>query len=185
MQIIPTEVQLRPTIRSIMSLLLALAATSTSHGAAASDWLVSTATPVAATVVSRCWTGDYDRPVGSKPLCGLEISNGLVARRFVTSPAFGTVDYLVNGTARFGGTQSLFRSVMPEGTITLDGSTYTIGGLEVASDANNDYFLAYANRTEMVLRGPSARGRLLYGAVLAHPLSNLVSTAHPRIHCPP
>lgn len=39
----------------------------------------------------------------SDGLCGIELRNGLVSRRFVTSPAFGTVDLLLNTTRDRGG----------------------------------------------------------------------------------
>jgi hypothetical protein len=120
----------------------------------ATDWLVAAGPPAASYVAKRCWKYTPDAP-----LCGLEIGNGLVARRFVTSPAFGTVDFVLNATARFGGTQSMFRATTPEGAIVLDGTTYTIGGLEQART-----FLAYANRSEFQLQPPSARGRALWGA---------------------
>jgi hypothetical protein len=42
---------------------------------------------------------------------------------------------------------------MPEGTITLDGDVYTVGGLEVAGTGEDHdiRFLAYVNRSEFTL----------------------------------
>ena len=71
------------------------------HTDQADDWLVSTTSTPATTpyVAESCWP-EYDHyPVQ----CGVEIGNGLVVRRFVTTPAFGTIDYIVNATPRFGG----------------------------------------------------------------------------------
>ena len=48
---------------------------------------------------------EYDRPGAQGELCGIELGNGLVARRFITTPAFGTIDYIVNATSRYGGTR--------------------------------------------------------------------------------
>ena len=89
----------------------------------------------------RCWPGEYDSPGGGggTPLCGVEIANGLVSRRFVLSPAFGTVDWIVNGSSRRGGAQSMFRAVTPEATITLNGSVFTVGGLETAGTDAPDF----------------------------------------------
>ena len=49
----------------------------------------------------------------------------------------------------------MFRAVMPEATITLNGSVYTVGGLESGgTDQDNaTHFLAYTNRSELILQG--------------------------------
>eukprot|EP01064_Diplonema_japonicum_P031465 TRINITY_DN563_c0_g1_i1.p1 TRINITY_DN563_c0_g1~~TRINITY_DN563_c0_g1_i1.p1 ORF type:complete len:723 (+),score=200.15 TRINITY_DN563_c0_g1_i1:56-2224(+) len=75
---------------------------------------------------------------------GLVIGNGLVSRRFVTSPAFGTVDLVLNATSKYGGEQSLFRSVHPEATVWMNEKEYKVGGLEQV-----ETFLAYCNRTSL------------------------------------
>ncbi|WP_206082024.1 NPCBM/NEW2 domain-containing protein [Maribellus sediminis] len=54
----------------------------------------------------------------------LIISNGLVARVFRVSPNLATIDYINQMTG-----ESLLRAVSNEGTITIDGKTYTVGGL--------------------------------------------------------
>ena len=64
--------------------------------AAEYDWLV-TAGQTPSAVTERCWA-EYGDGV-----CGIEIGNGLVSRRFVTAPAFGTIDWLRNTTTEFGG----------------------------------------------------------------------------------
>ena len=74
------------------------------NAAAQEDWLVTAATPEPSYVRPSCW--NYSR---GPALCGIEIGNGLVARRFVTSPAFGTIDFIVNATARHGGRYSSAR----------------------------------------------------------------------------
>jgi len=52
------------------------------------------------------------------------LSNGLVARTFVLAPELACValDQLTSG-------QSLLRAVEPEATLTIDGTTYSVGGL--------------------------------------------------------
>ncbi len=58
--------------------------------------------------------GGLDTAFLTWQVCGIELRNGLITRRFVTSPGFGTVDYLLNATASLGGLQSFFRTVKPE-----------------------------------------------------------------------
>ncbi len=52
------------------------------------------------------------------------LTNGLVARVFRLSPNLATIDYMNQMTG-----ESLLRAVSNEGTLTIDGKTYTIGGL--------------------------------------------------------
>eukprot|EP01059_Diplonema_ambulator_P013718 TRINITY_DN2428_c1_g3_i1.p1 TRINITY_DN2428_c1_g3~~TRINITY_DN2428_c1_g3_i1.p1 ORF type:complete len:725 (+),score=278.65 TRINITY_DN2428_c1_g3_i1:54-2228(+) len=78
---------------------------------------------------------------------GLEIGNGLVSRKFLIQPAFGTVDVTLNATKKYGGEQSLFRSVHPEATVWLSGKQYSVGGLQQV-----DTFLAYCNRTSLTFK---------------------------------
>lgn len=61
----------------------------------------------------------------------------------------------------------MFRAVMPEATITLNGSVYTVGGLENGgTDYNNaTHFLAYANRSELSFQSQTDRTLSLYNAV--------------------
>ena len=47
--------------------------------------------------------------------------------------AFGTIDWVLNATTTRGGAQSMFRAVMPEGQLTLDNTTFDIGGLSQVS----------------------------------------------------
>lgn len=54
----------------------------------------------------------------------LVLSNGLVARVFRISPNLATIDYVNQMTG-----ESMLRAVSNEGTLTIDGTTYTIGGL--------------------------------------------------------
>ncbi|WP_439182145.1 NPCBM/NEW2 domain-containing protein [Carboxylicivirga taeanensis] len=54
----------------------------------------------------------------------LVLSNGLVARVFRVSPNLATIDYFNQMTG-----ESLLRAVSNEGTLTIDGKTYAIGGL--------------------------------------------------------
>ncbi len=59
----------------------------------------------------------------------LVLSNGLVARVFRVSPNLVTIDYINQMTG-----ESLLRAVSNEGTLTIDGKTYTIGGLSQQPD---------------------------------------------------
>jgi len=56
----------------------------------------------------------------------LELSNGLLSRRFALKPAFGTVDLLNLNT-----NESALRSILPEGSLTINGTAYVLGGLTV------------------------------------------------------
>ncbi|MFV0506548.1 MAG: NPCBM/NEW2 domain-containing protein [Bacteroidales bacterium] len=59
----------------------------------------------------------------------LIISNGLVARIFRVSPNLATIDYFNQMTS-----ESMLRAVSSEGTLTIDGSSYDIGGLSPQPD---------------------------------------------------
>lgn len=54
----------------------------------------------------------------------LVISNGLVARVFRLSPNLATIDYLNQMTG-----ESMLRAVSSEGSLSIDGKTYQLGGL--------------------------------------------------------
>eukprot|EP00041_Stephanoeca_diplocostata_P022131 m.524555 g.524555 ORF g.524555 m.524555 type:complete len:930 (+) comp21989_c0_seq4:241-3030(+) len=101
------------------------------------DWLVQTkSTPSTVT------------PRGS----GITLTNGLITREFVTTPAFGTIDFTRTATLARGAEQSLFRSVHPESMITLNGTQFAVGGLQQKSQ-----FLAYCNRSDITYSAdPSA-----------------------------
>ena len=74
-----------------------------------SDWLVQS----------------FNQPASIKEDQGrLVLSNGLIARSFVTAPNFATVDYinLVTGS-------TLLRGIKPEALITIDGQQVEIAGL--------------------------------------------------------
>ena len=74
-----------------------------------SDWLVQ----------------PFNQPASIKEDQGrLVLSNGLIARSFVTAPNFATVDYinLVTGS-------TLLRGIKPEALITIDGQQVEIAGL--------------------------------------------------------
>ena len=78
--------------------------------AQADDWLVSTAAPAPTTLTAPTPTT-------------LVLSNGLLARTFVTAPCFATVDLsLLRPPATF------FRGLSPEAVVTLNGSATPVGG---------------------------------------------------------
>ncbi len=106
---------------------------------AGSDWLVARISTISTVAEHVCWGAR-----GPNQLCGLEISNGLISRRFVLAPAFGTVDFLMNTTDVRGGEQSMFRAIEPEATIVLNGTEYQVGGLR-----STDTFRAYCNRSKL------------------------------------
>ena len=87
----------------------------------------------------------------------LLLSNGLTSREFALTPAFGTVDWTLNATTAHGGLQSMFRAVMPEGQVTLDNTTFDIGGLAQART-----FRAYCNRSEFELTNETANPAFRY-----------------------
>lgn len=60
---------------------------------------------------------------------GLVLTNGLVARIFRVLPNLATVDYVNQMTG-----ESMLRAVSNEGTLTIDGKTYAIGGLSKQPD---------------------------------------------------
>ena len=116
----------RPLASLPLTLLLHLslpALAAASPTAAADDWLVTPVTTPSAVNENVCW------PEYGEKVCGIEITNGLTARRFVTSPAFGTIDWLRNATVERGGLESMFRAVEPEASLSIDGAQYTVGGL--------------------------------------------------------
>ncbi|KAG7357466.1 hypothetical protein IV203_002154 [Nitzschia inconspicua] len=88
-------------------------------------------------------------------LCGLEMSNGLLTRRWtVSSPAFGTVDLLMTTTTKSNGKrrlrqESMLRTIEPEASFTL--SSLSMGTVEyrVGDLFYNDTFKAYLNRTNI------------------------------------
>ncbi len=59
----------------------------------------------------------------------LVLSNGLIQRRFVTTPNFATVDYthLITGN-------SILRGVKPEAILTINGQEFEVGGLKGQPD---------------------------------------------------
>ncbi len=59
----------------------------------------------------------------------LILGNGLIQRRFTTSPNFATVDYINQITD-----SSLLRGIKPEAVLTIDGHEYEVGGLKGQPD---------------------------------------------------
>ena len=102
------------TLRGLHLLsLVTLASSSTflPRGVAQSaDWLVSTSPPAPTTLTAPTPTT-------------IVLSNGLVARTFVTAPCFATVELeLLRPPATF------FRGLSPEAVVTLNGSATPVGG---------------------------------------------------------
>ena len=112
------------------------------------DWLVKTPATVS-TFKHECWP-EYATQASGIP-CGYALSNGLTARRFVTKPVFGTIDWILNATVEFGGARSMFRAPAPEATLRIDGTDVVVGGLR-----SNSTFRAYCNRSTFFdeLTGP-------------------------------
>ena len=101
--------------------------------ATASDWLVTApTTPVTLT------------PWAEGSLSGLELSNGLISRRFATGlGSWATWDFVSH--LEDHGDTSLIRALGPESVVTLDGKQWSIGGLRPA--ANSSQQTAYLNRS--------------------------------------
>jgi len=76
----------------------------------------------------------------------LELDNGLILRRFQLAPNAATVELMNPGTGK-----SVLRAIKPEASITLDGTTYPVGGL-IGQPCKN-YFTA-----ESLARMESAPG---------------------------
>ena len=74
-------------------------------------------------------------------LCGIEISNGILTRRFTVSPAFGTIDLFLHSSDT---NVSMFRAIEPEATLVLNHVDYHVGGL-----TQKDGFRSYFNRTHL------------------------------------
>ena len=71
----------------------------------------------------------------------ITMTNGLITRRFVTKPAFGTVDFRSEVKD-----QSILRMITVETNITLDDVLYPVGGLHAAMGT-----LAFLNRSALNL----------------------------------
>jgi hypothetical protein len=108
------------------------------------DWLLVENAGIPSSVLQVCWQDG---------LCGLELSNGLLTRRFTLQPGFGTVDFLEKD-------KSMLRAIEPEATLVLNSSLFQIGDLVSA-----DTFRAYLNRTSLKtsLRAvPSSRNNVTF-----------------------
>ena len=73
----------------LLQLLLAGCCSWSAAGEAAVDWLVTRVQTPSYVNQDAAWPEEYGPGVK-----GLEIGNGLIARRFVLRPAFGTIDFL-------------------------------------------------------------------------------------------
>lgn len=99
------------------------------------DWLLHKDAGPATIQENICWEDG---------LCGLELSNGLLTRRWTlqNKPAFGTVDLLMRDKA--GSEISMLRAIEPEAWVAIDGKEYRVGDL-IAKNG----FRAYLNRTSI------------------------------------
>ena len=68
------------------------------------------------------------------------LTNGLVSRTFIFTPAFGTVDFVSHATR-----QTLLRAIDCEAYVTLDSTQYALGGIW----QTGTYYHAYLNRSEL------------------------------------
>ncbi|MCK3685589.1 NPCBM/NEW2 domain-containing protein [Maribellus sp. YY47] len=75
------------------------------------------------------------------------LTNGLVARVFRLSPNLATIDYMNQMTG-----ESLLRAVSNEGTLTIDGKTYIIGGLS----AQPEYGYTLMNWVDQLVVTPNS-----------------------------
>ena len=55
----------------------------------------------------------------------LELTNGLISRKFSIYPGFATIDYY-----SYEKKSSLLRAIQPEAIVKIDGTLYKIGGFE-------------------------------------------------------
>jgi hypothetical protein len=79
------------------------------------DWLLAVHSPADSSYVSTLRQTSESRSGGSQQL---ELSNGLVSRRFILEPNFASVDLRRFDTLYSGG-GSFFRALAPEATVTL------------------------------------------------------------------
>jgi hypothetical protein len=105
-------------------------------GARRPDWLIDTIPPP--TIVSS--------------EASVALSNGVLRREFITTPAFGTVDLLNMAT-----NESALRHILPEATLTMDGVNYVVGGLFIKDTPSptGPKFTgqhAFLNRTDLASR---------------------------------
>ena len=142
-QIAISLVAMRFAGKALLASLGALACAALVAADANFDWLIEDGN-ARAQVLETCWEW------GENQLCGIELTNGLVSRRFVTSPGFGTVDYILNASTAFGGEQSMFRTVKPEAVLQINGTLYNVGGLAQLQPLPT-VFLAYCNRSDFTL----------------------------------
>eukprot|EP00947_MAST-08B_sp_MAST-8B-sp1_P002305 g2305.t1 len=125
-----------PTAATLAALALLIGLSAASPPSFPDDWLTTKITTPSVVHETICW------PEYGPDVCGMEIANGLISRRFVLQPAFGTIDWLRNTTAARGGLESMFRAVSPEASVNISGVTYQVGGL-----VDTSTFRAYFNRT--------------------------------------
>ena len=140
----------------------------TSSGAQIDDWLVTQITTQTTVNDNVCWD-EY----GASLLCGVEISNEIITRRFALTPegTFGTIDFLLNATGSRGGLQSMFRAIEPEARLVINGKPFVVGGL---NDTGGDGFRAYRNKTGFAERLGSSTGTNVF-RYSKHRVSNPVA----------
>lgn len=102
-------------------------------------FLLTTA-PVTISGLSDWLVNDITIPstLQKSPSGSLVLTNGLIAREFITSPGFATNDFY-----SFEQESSLLRALSPEARIALDGVTYNVGGIKT------DIPRAYLNRSAL------------------------------------
>ena len=113
--------------------------------ARADDWLIKKVTSPTTINDKACWN-NY-----GQQLCGIEMSNKLLSKRFVITKqgTFGSIDFILNATHKHGGIQSMFRAITPEAHVTIDAIKYSIGGL---NESKGDGWRGYRNNTGFASR---------------------------------
>eukprot|EP00948_MAST-09A_sp_MAST-9A-sp1_P000602 g602.t1 len=143
-----------------------------------SDWLLHNLKDEGEAKVERsCWN-EYE---SGQTVCGLELSNGLLSRRFIFQPAFGTIDFILNATEEFGGQRSLFRAIEPEVYFELNNTIkVTVGGLRSGSNNLGNTVRAYCNRSsffQQLYVAPSSKDSIVL-RYLKHEVSSPQAPFH-------
>ena len=177
--------KLRGTCRSwhgcfsnvVILLLIVDISTSTAAGATTNtnnnqkfDWLIHQNPTLTKSIVLEniCWRDYYESTDGDDDdgvenvVCGIELTNNLITRRFAlieeenngvdnsneeaktSNFCFGTIDILMYDSLSQAGGISMLRSIEPEANLVLNGQHYIIGDLQYQSG-----FRAYLNRTNL------------------------------------
>ncbi|ETO20686.1 hypothetical protein RFI_16534 [Reticulomyxa filosa] len=96
-------------------------------GQSVKDWLLNDIYSYPNVTLTKCKIND---------LPCLELSNGLISRKFLISPNFATIEYNTHLQEPYN---AGIRAITPEGHVGLNGKTYGVGGIEFKSNITHTY----------------------------------------------